>query len=374
MKYYLKTFDCISEELSEIWKKIQIEGYYHPFQSDDWIKKWIQTVGSKKNIKPIFIAIFTGNECSILIPLSLKIYRGFRIIEMISAENCDYCSPILGKNYDEGFQIKLLWKEIKNNLPQFDYLNIRNQPEFINGKKNPLFVLGKGTINNSYFLKLTNTDYNTFIKKNIKKKILADTNRQIKRLKEFGNLEFKVEKDFKSNYKFFFDIFITQKTVQYNITNSYNIFKNKEVYSFYKSIFDYKNNINHCSYLLLNDEIIAVHLGLLSNKSFYYIFPSYDRKRYAKFSPGRILLLFLIEWSINHGYEIFDFTVGAENYKKDWVNSENRLNELLIANNLKGEIYFFLQKLFLTIKNIYKKSKFLKSILSSKNPIFKIFF
>ena len=100
--------------------------------------------------------------------------------------------------------------------------------------------------------------------------------------------------------------------------------------------------------------------------------PTYDKEIYGKYSPGRILLTELINWSISNNYEIFDFTTGVENYKKDWTNSEILLSEIVIVNNLKGYVIFFTNKLLEYLKKIYKSSNFLKKILPSRNSIFKI--
>ena len=54
----------------------------------------------------------------------------------------------------------------------------------------------------------------------------------------------------------------------------------------------------HLSYLKLNNETLAMHLGtILVNKRYYYLVLSMGQKL-EKYSPGRLLISLLIRWSI----------------------------------------------------------------------------
>ena len=71
------------------------------------------------------------------------------------------------------------------------------------------------------------------------------------------------------------------------------------------------NNPNiHLSALLVEDKIIAVHMGYLYKKNFFYILPAYDYN-YKKLSVGNILLLELFE-NFKQNLNTFDFTIGEE--------------------------------------------------------------
>ena len=70
-----------------------------------------------------------------------------------------------------------------------------------------------------------------------------------------------------------------------------------------------------------------------------------------KYSPGRLLISLLVRWSISKKLEIFDFTLGDEDYKKSWSNASSVLFNHIKLISLRGFILYILLK----IKLIYKK-------------------
>ena len=92
---------------------------------------------------------------------------------------------------------------------------------------------------------------------------------------------------------------------------------------------------------------------------------------WEKYSPGKILLQYLIKWCIENKIEVFDFTIGSENYKKEWCDNELKLNEISFSNNYKGNLYIILGK----YKNFIKTFPFLvrtyKSFRKLKYLIFR---
>jgi CelD/BcsL family acetyltransferase involved in cellulose biosynthesis len=64
--------------------------------------------------------------------------------------------------------------------------------------------------------------------------------------------------------------------------------------------------------------------------------PTYTDGELSKYSPGKLLQIELMRWCIEHGLTIFDFTVGGEDYKHDWCDTELRLYKYTEAISIKG--------------------------------------
>ena len=69
-----------------------------------------------------------------------------------------------------------------------------------------------------------------------------------------------------------------------------------------------------CSVLRAGDRIVAVHLGMRSNAMLHYWFPAYDVE-FAKYSPGSILLIRLLQNLPSLKTSILDFGKGDAQYK-----------------------------------------------------------
>jgi CelD/BcsL family acetyltransferase involved in cellulose biosynthesis len=75
----------------------------------------------------------------------------------------------------------------------------------------------------------------------------------------------------------------------------------------------------HVSRLDIGGKVGAANLGLVHKRRYYHILASYDDGPAAKYGPGAAHLLDLMDYAIGRGCDIFDFTIGDEDYKRNWA-------------------------------------------------------
>ena len=95
---------------------------------------------------------------------------------------------------------------------------------------------------------------------------------------------------------------------------------------------------------------IAATIGVIENKRFYYLVPVIFTEEFNSFSPGKILINYLINWTVKNDLEVFDFGIGEENYKKYWSNSSTRIFRHLNYKGAKGFLVFLIIKIYLKFK------------------------
>jgi CelD/BcsL family acetyltransferase involved in cellulose biosynthesis len=71
--------------------------------------------------------------------------------------------------------------------------------------------------------------------------------------------------------------------------------------------------------LQVKGQWIATHWGVRYDKRFYWLMPGYENDAWARYSPGRVLLDAVVQWSIEEKLSVFDLTVGDEGYKRQWA-------------------------------------------------------
>ena len=118
---------------------------------------------------------------------------------------------------------------------------------------------------------------------------------------------------------------------------------------------EFKNGKIHISSLELNDNLISLHWGVVYKNIFYHLMPSIPKSEYMKYSPGRILLQYLIKWSIDNNIKKLDFTIGDEQYKKDWSNRNEFLFSYLESNTILYLLNYFLLYIKIILRNFLKK-------------------
>jgi CelD/BcsL family acetyltransferase involved in cellulose biosynthesis len=123
------------------------------------------------------------------------------------------------------------------------------------------------------------------------------------------------------------DNFFKLHISQWRQTNTPSLFNSTKNTDFYCSLVKEMSicNLLHYSELNLNDCLIAAHFGFIFRDRFYYYKPAYNIA-YKYFSPGDLLLTFLIEEMIERRLAYFDFLRGDEPYKKKYSNMETSIN------------------------------------------------
>ncbi len=88
----------------------------------------------------------------------------------------------------------------------------------------------------------------------------------------------------------------------------------------------------HLSWLECGGTVIATHLGFEHRGLLHWYIPTYAME-WGKYAPGRLLLLKLIEWSVDHGLSGVDFMRGEEHYKSHLANDHHQLTDFAFASS-----------------------------------------
>ena len=349
----IKVYRKFSESIIQVWKSLENENDLTVFQSCLWHKNWYELIGKYQKYHLNIVLIENLNGKKIILPFGIKSIYGIKVLTFLGGNQTDYNSAI----YSRGFSLQeneINWNKIKQHLDKFDIVDIKKLIKLNN--YNVLFP------QNLYKEKLSESSHFTYLRNSwetqkllFKKKVIQDIARQIRRLRLIGNLEFQIIGQSDNNYENYIKTFFKQKEIRYIKTGAFNSFFDPNIKNFYKNI-NFRlssSSYVHFSVLKLNDQVIATHWGAYDKKFFYYLMPTFSME-WEKYSPGKILLQYLIKWCIEKRIEVFDFTIGSENYKKEWCDNELKLNEISFSDSYKGNFY----KALRYFKNLIKTFPF----------------
>lgn len=366
MEYEIKIFSELNSSLKKAWQDLELNSHNYCFQSYDWFENWVNNYRIGNINCSLCIAVIKHKSQVICIfPFEIEKKFKLKILKWAGNKLTDYCSPVLSKdfNFDKKNFINLFKKVIKE-IKNIDVIYFIKQPEYIHDLKNPFtFFLNTHEDSKTYYISLPQK-WDEYKNEVLKKDFNLKNLRQKKSLKRLGNLKFKIATNEDTKTRLLNELF-TQKNISLTSKNIKDILKSKD-FQFYKE-FEKKglNNIKtHLSSLILNDELIAIHWGIIYKKRFYYLLPSMKAGKFNRYSPGRLLIALLIRWSISKKFEVFDFTLGDEDYKKSWSNKNSLLHNYVGLTSVNGLIFFLLIKLKLFLTSVDKKKYFRK--LASK--------
>lgn len=344
--FKIKLFESFDNDLKNIWIDFEKDSYHFFFQKFEWQRLWFnQNHKYNKKIKCYIIIVLRDDEVIMILPLSIQEKLNIKFLTWSGFPFSDYNSPLIKKDLKiNQNDFDLIWKKVlTNNKNQFDCIIFENQPYKIEQEINPFQIYLNSKANNFFY----GIKFDKLVSFN--KKEINNSKYQKRKLNNIGKLEFKIAKK-KEEKKRVLNFLIKHKSYQYKKTKAWNLMK----YDIYRNFFILSNlkleNSNYISYLTLDDKIIASHVGFIYKNRCYYLFPTYN-EIYKKFSPGKILLMEIIEDCKNKMVNYFDFTIGNENYKKKYSNNVESSFYYYKPLNLKSFFYI----LYLRIKMILKK-------------------
>jgi len=340
------------KELEQEWIYLSKSSEISIFQSFEWQYTWhknINEINNKDNLH--IVSIYFGQKIIAIIPFIKDECFKIKILTLTGFPFADYCDCLIDQNFfTQNQKVKYFIQEYLLKIKDIDLIKINK----IKHGSNFFYLIDEKNFKEDNF-KSYELIKNNISEDIIPKKIASDTKRQIRRLEEIGNLSFKIVKS-EEDKKRIIDFFFEKKEEQLKVTNNWNYLKNKKNKNFIENINTFSDN-SHLSCLLLNEKIIAAHLGYYWKNKMFYIFPVYD-PNYSKFSPGNILLYYLIDKLFSESGKVFDFTTGDETYKTKISNKESKIFYSYTSLSIKGKI----ASSFLEILNYLRKIKFFKTV------------
>ena len=192
----------------------------------------------------------------------------------------------------------------------------------------------------SPYLSLESKDWEGYFG-SLKKNFRTDINRQIKRISSLGNLSFNYCKDAGEAKEIFDQMHKQHIKRREHLGQSRSIFLNEKVKLFYNELNQklFSESKILLFYLKLNENIIAVAQCFLYDLCIYYYIPTFDVK-YAQYSPGKILLYYIIKFSFENRVKEVDFMIGDEDYKLKWKAQTRQTKDIyFFKKNILGAMF-----------------------------------
>ncbi len=353
----ITVFHEFNSELQTKWNSIEKNIRMYVYQRYSWNFHWYNNFKNEY----LFNIVLLENTTGVLgiFPFCINKKGIIKKLQFIGVEQSDYLTPICSPslNYD------LFTEVLKNIKFDYDVIYLKKIPEKIKGIKNNFSLNINAKVSDQSSQIVFSNSYDEY-EKSLKSSFRNDNKRNLKRLTELGDLKF-INFDFEQQtQKEFLDfISITLEQKERRIKNHLgktNI-KNNSVSSFYKksfSLIDLNYKIHYSILMLNNKTILASHWGFYDEDTYYYTFPTIEGREWYKYSAGKVLLNFLIHNAFELNIKNFDFTIGDEIYKTNWINSKMKIFSLQIGVSYIGKFYL----LFYNVLNKIKGNEKLKSI------------
>ncbi len=319
------------------WDALEAEARFYAFQSYEWLALWYEHLGQRQGFVPWLVLVEHAGRPLMLLPLGRR-WRFAGRLEWLGYDVTDYHGPVLHPASADlaPAEFAALWADVLDHLTGVDCVNLVRQPPQVHGLPNPFAALPGAWPSDTSFAATLGPDWPAWYEQRIKKALRADSQRQRRRLAELGTLRFAVAGD-AAACDAVMDLVVQQKSRRYAETNARNYFVGAGYEAFYRAAARLRRA--HLATLWLDDRPLAAHFGLVDDRRFYYLLPSFAGGEWQKFSTGRLLLEHLLAGAIARGLTVFDFTIGGEAYKRDWCDVEMPLYSVVTPRTVTGRLF-----------------------------------
>lgn len=325
---------CVTSDFVECksdWFFLQSSPLAYPFQTYEWASTWWDCIGRLEAEEAAIVRIYGGADDPIaLLPLCIQKKRGLRSLCFMGGRLADYCAPLLSPSATFGpGEILRVIRQIGRNLG-CAVVYFSNVPEILGGNSaNPLVDEPFSPMNVLSHQARLSGDFESYFAKAFSSKSRYNLRRSEKFLAEGGGLEYRIARDAASLEEITLAM-IAQKRNRYRATGVPDLFASPGYEDFFRVLNRQAPDLVAVSALYKGNKPIATHWGMAMGESLYYLMPTFAEGESAKFSPGSILTMRILEDAWSKGLRVVDFTLGDEAYKKNWCDTSTRLFRLLL--------------------------------------------
>ncbi|OXS61624.1 hypothetical protein B1A99_03130 [Cohnella sp. CIP 111063] len=296
------------------------------------------------------VALYDGGQCIAIAPMRIyrKRFKKFplmqvRVMQPIDCGYKDYCRFYLHKDYDYSELIDRLIDVIVEHRMEWDYIelvnfNSRNETTLLVQKA---FQARLDTMVERYEA-TPFVDYRRLSKETVNKQRLSAIDRKERKLLRENRVNIQVGQPFDQKK---WETMVNIHKLKWGETS---VFRDPRSIAFWNELLvalDKRNQLEF-SFLEVEGQLAAAHMGFQTDKKIYYYTPAFDQA-YADKGVGLVLLKRMMSHYREQSKEEFDFLRGSESYKFYWADQSGMNHNIYVLN---GGIKKWLLKGYVAIK------------------------
>jgi CelD/BcsL family acetyltransferase involved in cellulose biosynthesis len=373
---------AVYEDLSAVereWRAFEAHADGTVFQSFDWIACWQRHIGIRNGVQP---AIVVGRDSAgallFLLPLSVRPVGFARELTWLGSELCDYNAPLLAAAFAGRIgraRFLSLWSSITQGLQnnprlRYDFVGLTKMPGMVGGQPNPMLALGVTVNPSGAYLTHLAGDWEIFYAAKRSSATLRRDRTKRKRLSEYGEVRL-VNPAGDSEILHALDTLMAQKARSFARMGVGNLFAKPGHVEFYRALATEpaSRHLVHVSRLDVGATAAAINLALTYRDCYYHLLASYDDGELSHYGPGTAHLHDLLHYAIDRGFQVFDFTIGDERYKRDWCDTERELYDHIAAATWRGALVTMPMRAALRLKRWIKQTPVMWSVFSAGRAV-----
>jgi CelD/BcsL family acetyltransferase involved in cellulose biosynthesis len=350
--------------LAERWRAFEATALVTPYQSYDWIRPFVETIGTAHGMALRYALVHgaDGALCALL-PLVITRRSGFRFAEFIGGKHANYhmglYAPAFAAQLDAVLTARML-TEIGNAIGGLDALAFVNQPVIWQGVDNPAARLAAGpSPSRAYKLALIAGDGDATLRRSMSSHARKKLKNKHSRFRDFGPSTL-TRATTPAEAARIIEAFLAQKAERFRAMGVPDPFAEPAMRTFLEraALDDGPGRPAIELYALdLAGTCVATYVGATQGERFSGMATSFDMaSETVKTSPGELLLSELIRLKAREGVAVFDLGVGEARYKTTFCDDHDDLVDSFLPLTFKGRLFARIARTKRDLKRRIKRS------------------
>ena len=345
------------------WADLETNAPCSIYQTRAWLLPWIDTLGRKAGIVPVFVLAFgTDDRPAALLCLGLQRRGTVRVATFLGGKDSNFNLALVRPDQtwtqtDLRCLLARAASELGSDRP--DAFLLVNQPHDWGGAPNPFAALPHQPSPSAAFGTTLTAQADAFFATKLSKDSRKKLRKKESRLAEMGPLTHIIATT-ADDRRTVLDCFFAQRLERFRAQNITTKFDDPQMRVFIEnaSIEGPQGPGIELHALKAGERIVAVYGGAAHDGQWSGMFNSFDAEvEVAKSSPGDLLLMKIIAAQCAAGLRSFDLGIGEARYKATFCDETIALFDTFVPVTIKGWLFLKLKAASLRAKRMVKQNQ-----------------
>lgn len=348
-------------EAEAVWRSLEEPGHlFTPYQRFDLLGSWARSVGEREGACPFVVIARDAERTPLaLLPLALRQGHGVRTACFMGGKhttfnmglwNAEFATQVVSADLD------LLFAPLRD---QVDVLALTQQPKRWHDQQNPFALLPRqSAINGCPLLAMEPGGPPASRISNSFRRRLKSKEKKLQALAGYRYHLATTDADVTRLLDWFFRV----KPVRMAEQKLPNVFAEPGVELFVRSAClapRGEGRVIDIHALECKDEVIAIFAGVADGQRFSTMFNTYTMSEHARFSPGLILMRYIIDRYAERGYRSLDLGIGTDEYKRMFCKDDEDIFDSFVPLTSRGKLAAMAMSSLNHGKRLVKQNKML---------------
>lgn len=327
-------------EAEPVWRAFEEPGHLStPYQRFDMLSPWQRLVGRNEGARPfIVIARDAEHKPLALLPLSVRQSHGVRTACFMGGKHTTFNMGLWNAEFAAKATITDLDALFAPLREHVDVLSLTRQPRRWHDQQNPFALLQQqSAINGCPLLVMEPGGPPASRISHSFRRRLKSKEKKLQALAGYRYHLASTDADITRLLDWFFHI----KPARMAEQKLPNVFADQGVEQFIRSACRSprgEGRVIDIHALECDEEVIAIFAGVADGQRFSMMFNTYTLSEHARYSPGLILMRYIIDRYGERGYRSLDLGIGTDGYKRMFCKNDEELFDSFVPLTSRGKV------------------------------------